>query len=168
MDSDRITIRTAGIPDIQAIQHVARESWPVAYGNIISKEQIEYMLDWMYSTASLTEQMTDARTEFVVAETLQGVVGFASYTTDVGGYSKLNKLYVLSTTKGRGYGAKLLVECMHRAQRKGASYMELQVNKANPSKQFYERMGFVIRQSYVMEIGQGYVMDDYIMQRSLD
>ena len=45
--------------------------------------------------------------------------------------------------------------------------MELNVNRFNPAKRFYERHGFQVVRDEVIAIGNGYVMDDHVMQRAL-
>ena len=51
-----ILIRPATLEDRAFIRSVSERTWPSTYGHIISQEQIDFMLDWMYSDASLAEQ----------------------------------------------------------------------------------------------------------------
>jgi len=157
---------TASSKDISVISAIAQESWPPAYGGIISEEQIEYMLQKMYSESALLQQIQEG-CEFLLCQTNNQIIGFASYSLLENENSKLHKLYLLSTEKGKGFGKLLLEEVMRRAKMRGARTMELQVNKKNPSKEFYHRVGFSIKAELVLDIGSGFVMDDYIMSIKL-
>jgi ribosomal protein S18 acetylase RimI-like enzyme len=165
--SDMLTIETATPAHIESIRLVAQEVWPKTYLSIIGQEQMDFMLEWMYSASSLQEQMNDAHTEFLVVKKGEQVFGFASYTLSEESKSKLNKLYVLSTAQGLGLGKLLLQEVEKRSAQRGASVLELQVNKYNEAKSFYEKYGFTVKEAFVFDIGHGYVMDDFVMHKSL-
>jgi diamine N-acetyltransferase len=162
-----IEISTATPDDIPHIQRIAHEVWPVAYTGIISQQQIDYMLDMMYSHTSLQQQMNEPETEFLIASVNGIKSGFAAYEQLNGHIFKLHKLYVLSTAQGAGLGKMLLEEVCSRAAAKGGHQLQLQVNKRNKAKQFYEAHGFAIDRELVLDIGGGFVMDDYVMKRML-
>jgi ribosomal protein S18 acetylase RimI-like enzyme len=165
--ADKFTVETARPEHIESIRAVAHEVWPKTYLSIIGQEQLDFMLEWMYSASSLQEQMNDPLTEFLIAGKEEQVFGFASYTVSPDGKSKLNKLYVLSTAQGLGLGVLLLQEVESRSAQRGASVLELQVNKYNEAKTFYEKHGFTVKEACVFDIGHGYVMDDFVMNKSL-
>ena len=160
-------IRIAGRNDIEIIRTIAFEVWPVAYKSIISKEQIDYMLGRMYSPESLLHQMQNEGCEFLIAEESGHAVGFSSSAEIEKTKFKLHKLYVLSTMHGKGYGALLLQEVCSRASKRGGISIELQVNKNNPAYKFYLRNGFYKDRELVLDIGNGFVMDDFILTKSL-
>jgi diamine N-acetyltransferase len=162
-----LTIRPAAAEDIPLIRSLALEIWPPTYLPIIGQDQIDYMLDLMYSEASLQEQLLNGK-PFVLVYDKENPVGFASYGLLSEGRFKLYKLYVLPGQQGRGTGRFVMDYILSDIRSKGANSLELQVNKANKAKQFYEKNGFRIREEMVLEIGNGYVMDDYIMELLLD
>ena len=164
---DEMEIRVANVDDIDLIRNIAFEVWPVAYSSIISKEQIDYMLDMMYSHESLLHQMQNEGCEFLIAEKDGSAVGFSSSAEIDGSKFKLHKLYVLSSMHGKGLGTILLDEVCKRAANRGGVSIELQVNKNNPAFHFYSRNGFSKDREMVFDIGKGFVMDDYILTRSL-
>jgi|JI9StandDraft_2_1071091.scaffolds.fasta_scaffold16168_4 ribosomal protein S18 acetylase RimI-like enzyme len=159
--------RTADILDIPAIRKVVEEVWPIAYGDIISHAQIDYMLKMMYSDESLLRQMTMEDCEFILAMENDQVLGFASYSEIEKGVYKLHKLYVYSTQQGKGTGKMLLDEVCRRVKESGGSSIELQVNKKNIAKRFYEKNGFTVKEEAVFDIGNGFVMDDYVMTKNV-
>lgn len=159
-------IRKADPNDIELIRSIAFEVWPKTYSDIISQSQIDYMLDLMYSHESLTRQMTEEGCVFLVAENF-GPKGFSSFSKNSEQVFKLNKLYVLSTEQGKGTGKDLLNEVIRFCDLQGGESLELQVNKNNKAVQFYLKQGFEIDRELVLDIGGGFVMDDYIMKKEL-
>lgn len=156
-------IREANIADLATIRNIAADTWPLAYGHIISAEQIAYMLDMMYSDASLQEQMEKGH-RFYLAIQQKQPIGFASVSNEGINGSKLNKLYILPNVQKTGAGKALLQQAIDFARQQGARRLFLQVNKHNNAKNFYEKMGFSICEEIILDIGNGYFMDDYIME----
>lgn len=161
-----LTIRPASLPDIPAIRFIAHNTWPVAYGQLLSKEQLDYMLDLMYSERSLEEQMNKNH-QFYLAELDGEAQGFASVSHEGDNRYKLHKLYILPGTQKTGAGKALLQQTITFAREKNGVQLFLQVKKDNPSKGFYEKQGFAIIDEIKLDIGNGYFMDDYIMALQL-
>jgi GNAT superfamily N-acetyltransferase len=171
---NQLTIRTATLSDRALIRSISERTWPSTYGHIISQEQIDFMLDWMYSDASLEKQMNTG-CEFYIANLNGDDVGFCSVspeeeenssTEKVKGVKshKLNKLYVLPLSQGTGAGKALLNECIEVAKAAGSSSLFLQVNKQNSAYNFYFKHGFIKEAEFKFDIGNGFYMDDYVMR----
>jgi ribosomal protein S18 acetylase RimI-like enzyme len=163
-----LTIKIATDSDIQTIRTLAHAIWPVSYRDMISAEQISYMLQMMYSEDSLKRQMHDESCTFLIAEQDHTPLGFASYAAVGDGRFKLHKLYVLPAKQGSGVGKRLLHEVLQMVVHAGGSSIELQVNKHNKAKDFYRAMGFAVERELVLDIGGGFVMDDYVMTKKLN
>jgi ribosomal protein S18 acetylase RimI-like enzyme len=161
--NNKLLIRKAEATDIPAIRRIAQATWPSAYGNIISEAQLNYMLGMMYSEHSLQEQMNNGH-QFFIAELDGKSFGFASVSAEGDGNYKLNKLYVTPLTQKTGAGKALLDEVIAYAKQNGATKLFLQVNRNNNAKGFYEKHGFRIAREMDLEIGNGYFMNDYIME----
>lgn len=164
---DKFRIRTASTNDIELIQDIAARVWPQTYGTIISLEQINYMLDMMYSKESLRRQMVENNCEFLIVETTEYSFGFASFSPLNKEVFRLNKLYVDVAAQGLGLGLMLLKEVEKRSKEKGGETLELNVNKFNRAKTFYEKNGFTIYREEILDIGNGFVMDDFVMRKTL-
>ena len=162
-------IRKAQRHELNILEKLARAIWPSTYSDIISAAQIEFMLDWMYSTKTLLQQQEEGH-EFYIIETAgidSGFMALEWVKVEKSTKIKINKLYVLPSLHGQGAGRQLIDKAIERAKATNASQLYLQVNKANKAKDFYLRMGFQIDQEAVFDIGNGFVMDDYIMTRAL-
>jgi N-acetylglutamate synthase-like GNAT family acetyltransferase len=159
-------IRVATTNDISIIQKISAAVWPKTYGDIISQQQITYMLQQFYSTESLVTQFNNGCVFLIAENNQQNALGFASYQIINNNIFKLHKLYVVQ--QGLGIG-KLLVNTIVTAMRiKTANILQLQVNKYNTAaQQFYKKLNFTIKESAVFEIGEGFIMDDFIMELDL-
>ncbi len=156
-----IEIRKAALEDIDIIRQLVFQIYPAAYKDILSPEQVTYMLDLFYSVSSLEKQFTQHT--FLVALAGDTPVGFASYSSVGAGNYKLHKLYVSSELQGKGVGTELIRFIMKNIQ--GAVAFELNVNRFNKARFFYEKLGFVVIREEDIEIGNGYWMNDFVMQR---
>lgn len=160
-------IRKAAKSDISAISELAEKIWWPSYRNIISDEQISFMLNDMYSAESLKEQMNSG-IEFLIVEKENLPVAFAGYslTNAENQVYKLHKLYVLPTEQGRGTGRKLIEQVSSLATAKGGKILELNVNRGNPAHHFYSKIGFDIYQTVDINYHH-FVLNDYVMRKKL-
>ncbi|MGL2967358.1 GNAT family N-acetyltransferase [Flavobacterium sp. XGLA_31] len=151
-----------------AVRKIAQEVWPVAYGAILSKAQLEYMMEMMYSITSLQQQAANQK-HFILAQEEEEVLGFASYELNCEGTvkTKIHKLYVLTTTQGKGIGKMLMDYIEKEARLQHQEALFLNVNKYNKAQDFYRKIGFTIAYEEVINIGQGYVMDDFVMEKPI-
>lgn len=163
-----MTISVATKEQLIEVHKLSHKIWHIAYKEVITTAQIEYMLKMMYSLESLQNQMENGHI-FLLAKEKNEFVGYASYEINNGNSNKakLHKLYVLPEIQGKGFG-KLLVEYIVKqvANSKNTALF-LNVNKKNKAKFFYEKQGFSITEEIVLNIGNGYVMDDYIMEKQV-
>lgn len=161
-----LAIRSASIDDIPIIQSLSRSIWNKVYPSIISQEQIEFMLNMMYSNEALTRQLEIDKHTFVIIYLDETPVGFASFSPKALNENKrfkLHKLYVEPAYHGKGLGKQLLLYIANQILQQGGREIELNVNKRNPAIQFYKHFHFEVENEVVLDIGNGYVMDDYIM-----
>jgi diamine N-acetyltransferase len=160
-------IRRAFAEDIPAIRQVADVTWPVTYGDILSSLQIDYMLTHMYSTEKLNEQLNGAGHCFFVAEEEQKVIGFVAVQLNFPSEKtiKLHKIYLLPDQQGKQLGRKLIDFVVRLAKTESQSFISLNVNRYNKARSFYEKMGFAIVSEEDIDIGNGYLMEDYVMER---
>jgi len=163
------TIVSGDAGRVAEIASIARRTWPSAYGEILVPGQIEYMLGMMYSHDALREQMSSKQHRFLIAESVAEArgasVGFTSFQLDFPqpGITKIHKLYVLPEAQHLGAG-KRLVGHIREAVIATQQALTLNVNKNNRARAFYARLGFQVVGEEVIDIGNGYLMDDVIMQ----
>lgn len=164
-----IEIIEANLEQLDIVQDIAQKTWPIAYKDVISSAQIEYMLEMMYSKSALKEQMEIKKHHFILAKKENEVLGFASYEFNCNsvGKTKLHKLYVLPETQSCGIGVKLVNFLSEKAKENHQSTIFLNVNKYNPAQNFYKKIGFVIAYEEVIDIGNNFIMDDFVMEKEM-
>jgi GNAT superfamily N-acetyltransferase len=155
--------------DAERIAALAREIWLAHYPDIIGIEQIEYMLQQRYDPSLIRAELK--RDDLWWDELRLGdeIVGFSSYfLTGEPGEMKLDKLYVREDCQRRGYGGRLIGRVVAVARAQGCSRLVLAVNRNNSNAVVaYGKYGFEIRSTAVKDIGGGFVMDDYIMEKAV-
>jgi ribosomal protein S18 acetylase RimI-like enzyme len=149
---------------LEEIRELAHRIWPSAFRGILTSAQISYMLQWMYSLASLQEQVASGH-RFLLANENGPFIGYASYQiNDQAGTARLHKIYVLPSAQGRGAGTLLLQEVIRRSGAAKQSSLRLNVNRLNNAVCFYKDHGFRIIGEEDNDIGNGYFMNDYVME----
>jgi GNAT superfamily N-acetyltransferase len=163
-----VIILPVGNEHLMDIAALAQVVWRAHYPGIISLEQIEYMLARMYAIPTMENELAGGicYDRLILGEEL---VGFASYGPAAANEIKLHKLYVHPQRQRRGFGTLLLEHVCAETSRLGFSRMILSVNKANTKAiAAYQKNGFVIREAAVVDIGGGFVMDDFVMERGIN
>jgi diamine N-acetyltransferase len=164
-----IRIELAEEKEYAVIQAIAHETWYPTFGEILSREQIKYMLDMMYSIQSITEQVSKKGHVFLLAKEGEDSLGYASYQFDYQGTNKtkLHKIYILPTAQGKGVGKLLMNEVVKIAKLHGSSVLSLNVNRNNKAVDFYEKIGFEKAGTEDIDIGNGFLMEDFIMEKKI-
>ena len=159
-------IRPATVDDIPAIREMAEVVFRKTYRDILSPEQMEYMMDMMYSERSLVHQMTTERQKFFI-DPGRGYVSFRSDGMTEEGQDRfhLEKLYVMPDARNTGLGKKLFrMVCDYVIKiSTGHPRLELNVNRYSSAVSFYEHLGMRRDRSGDFPIGRGFFMNDYIM-----
>lgn len=164
---DGIYIAHATPEQIPIIQEIAGICYPVAYKGIHSDEQNLYMMQQMYSTTTLQTQMLGGHTHYLLLY-IDGIPsGYCAYKPHPTEPSTiyLDKLYILPSIKGKGYGRLLVEQVMEQAARlypQGYT-IRLDVNRSNSARAFYEHLGFRVIRSWDAPIGHGYFMNAFEM-----
>lgn len=173
-------IREATLNDIPVIQEIAGITFPLTYKDIITPEQNDYMMNMMYSTESLRNQMTKERHTYLICYIDGKPVGYVSVqplTDEEKDESEkdsdvfdLQKIYVLPEYQKHHVGRFLFENAVAWVRRNHPSrcILELHVNRYNKAQHFYEHMGMHRLRQGDYDIGNGYYMNDYIMGMTLE
>lgn len=164
-----LQIRPATYDDIPLIRKNADEVFRKTYSEILTPEQMEYMIDWMYSEDSLRSQIGTPGKAFFLAEDGEYFGGYVSVevqgkTDDGTPLYHLQKIYVMPQFQGTGLGKQLFEHVMAYLHTVGGTpfRVELNVNRNNKAIGFYERMGMFRDREGDFPIGHGFYMNDYI------
>lgn len=161
-------IQEAGVGDLNTIRQIAYSTWPVAYGQILSTAQLNYMLETLFCDEKLLKDMSEGGQKFIILKDGQLALGFAAYGPHLKEKDaiKLHKIYMLPGSQGLGLGKVLLEAVIQDAAKSGFERLVLNVNRHNKAKLFYEKMGFRVLREEDIPIGP-YWMNDYVMTLSL-
>ena len=174
MLTPNVTLASLEMPDFPVLRQLAATIWRQHYQGIVSAAQVEYMLTGRLSDEALLEQACAADRWLEILRVSDVPVGYCACEladADSDGERaamKLGQLYVLESHRGRGFGRYMLDHVADRARTLGRGVLFLQVNKRNTDAiRFYEATGFRIAREAVFDIGSGFVMDDYVMEKRL-
>lgn len=160
-------IRAIDSSEVHKVQDLAYRIWPNTFGEILSVEQIDYMLNWMYSEETLKRQLAEGHHFFLYEE--NGIaLGFMGIELFPDKRLKIHKLYVLPETQGKGIGKQFIEFVKTWATTHEASAIFLNVNRFNKAVEFYKHIGMTIIKTEDIDIGKGYLMEDYVMELSID
>ncbi len=163
------TLRELTEDDIEPLIQVGTRIWGSHYVPILGEAQVEYMVGMRFAPAYLRRYIGATDRWLDVLKFGGEIVGYCSYAvTATPAELKLEQLYLLPELHGHGLGGLMLRHVTGRAQGLGCRIMMLQVNKHNTgSVGLYKKMGFSVREEAVFDIGHGFVMDDYLMEKQL-
>ncbi len=150
---------------IPIIIDLTKKIWPIAYGEILSKAQLDYMIDKFYNETALRELIQKGHVFYLAQDDKDKYVGFVSYEINSEpNKTKIHKIYVLLETQGTGLGRQFFELVKDKAIENNQNAIFLNVNKYNNAIHFYYKLGFIKIKDEVIDIGNGYVMDDYVME----
>lgn len=151
---------------ISLVREIAEITWPVAFGEILSKEQLAYMMEMMYSKDTLKNQLLSGH-EFYLYYEKEQAVGFMGLEKNYQSKRqlKIHKLYILPQHQGKKIGEKFILFAETRAKELNHEKLTLNVNRFNKALYFYEKLGFQNVQTIDIEIGNGYLMEDFVLEK---
>ena len=165
---DQITISRLAESDIDMLIPLAYRIWHAYYPDIITVAQIDYMLERGYTRQVIREEIDNQGVTWLAIKSGEEMIGFAALGPYAPGTMKLHKLYLLPEYHGTGIGARALAEVEQIARDSAAAALVLNVNRHNTKAiRAYERAGWQVAETVVVDIGNGFVMDDFVMTKQL-
>jgi GNAT superfamily N-acetyltransferase len=155
------------VPQFDVVAGLAHEIWYEYYVPLIGRAQVDYMVAKFQSSEAMQKQLRDGYEYFMTERDGQPIGYCAVQPQTADGSLFLSKLYLLRDARGGGTGRVCMEFIEQLARRRGLKLLWLTVNKGNPAVNAYERLGFRIAANLVMDIGGGFVMDDYRMEKAL-
>jgi ribosomal protein S18 acetylase RimI-like enzyme len=163
-----IDIIAATPHDLPLIRKLAEQIFHITYLPLQPKDKVDYLFDLMYSPTSLAKQMSEGQ-KFIIAKEETEHLGFASYEINCKkpSVTKIHKLYVLANAQGKGVGKKLVDAIAGIATQSNNQVLSLNVYRQNPVIDFYEKLGFKKVNDVDIDVGNGFTMNDFVMEKRL-
>lgn len=154
------------LADIQLLVPLAKEIWTEYYTPIIGAKQVHYMLTTFQSQETILSDLAKGK-QYYLVESGQLIIGYIGYELQ-DKQLFLSKLYLKKSDRGKGAGRLILEDLKEIAQTNKKEHIVLAVNKNNyASIAAYQASGFQLMKEQCVNIGAGYVMDDYVFRYSL-
>lgn len=156
--------------DIKLTEHIADVTWHEHYEKIIDKKQIDYMIDKFQTADAIRSQIKSQGYRYFLVKVNDINIGYLGVVEEPEDNRLfLSKIYLLKEYRGMGYGTGIFEYAEKMAAGKGYNIMWLTVNRNNSSSvAVYEKKGFIKVRTQVADIGNGFVMDDYIMEKKVE
>jgi len=153
---------------IEQLARLAKSIWEQHFTPIIGDEQVDYMLTHFQSAEAIRQQIRDGALYFV-AHTEQGQQSYMAVIPSVEkGKAMLSKLYVEHSARGTGIGKALLTHAEKVTRDLRLNALWLTVNRFNDDTiAWYKRQGFSVVDEQKKDIGNGFFMDDLIMEKTV-
>lgn len=165
---DLITFTALQPEDIDELLPLAHRIWHAHYPGIITVAQIDYMLPRSYTREIILGEIDQQGISWIVIRNGKTMIGFIAVGPHGDNIMKLHKLYLLPEFHGQGIGSAALAEVERVAHMHNTTKLVLNVNKHNPKAiSAYQRAGWQVAEEIIVDIGNGYVMNDYIMEKPL-
>lgn len=163
-----LEVKQLNSDNIEIVNSLAHQIWPHAFDTILTKDQMQYMLDWMYNVNTLKEQIQTGHLYYIIKENNvpKGFLGVEANFPDAG-ILRIHKLYVLTDRQGKGLGRALVNQAIDIAFDLDMHTLHLNVNRFNKAAEFYKYIGFEVIREEDIDIGKGYLMEDFIMELKL-
>ncbi len=160
------SISRVHIKEANIIHDLGHACYYATYSAILPHEQVEFMLGRNYSVEALQEAMSNGQDFFLLSGQDQEPLGFIALQDEGTSILRIEKLYLLRAAQGRGFGKKMIDFAVDQAIQRNKSMLELNVNRKNTAYHFYLKQGFEVKEEEDIPYF-GYVLDDYVMQRSV-
>ena len=168
----------------KALAQMAGEIWREYWPALIGEAQTEYMVANFQSLEALERDMAEhgyeywfvrAADELTAAELAEGREPAFRTVGYTGGHVEpetnrffISKIYLLAAERGKHFASRVIEFYDRLCADRGLTAMYLTVNKHNDlGIRAYQGKGFVTIDAVETDIGEGYVMDDYIMERAV-
>ncbi len=164
-----ITTRLLCREELHLVRQVADEVWPLTFREILSEEQIVYMMEMMYASEVMEREYAEG-IRFNGVFDGERAVGYYIWGAckEEAGVAKLHKCYLLTEYQGKGIGSRMLTEAKEQAAKAGFSILRLNVNRHNEkAMRAYFRNGFKAVEMVDKPIGNGFFMNDFVMEAML-
>lgn len=163
-----MTIPVITDEQIEITAALAKKIWNQHYVAIIGQDQVDYMVDKFQSEAAFAKQIDEGYLYFLIQHE-ENFCGYLALVVDEAAEKlMISKIYVDADFRGLGLGKQLMDFAIERGKEKHLKTLWLTVNKYNTNSiEWYKHLGFNVKEAIQIDIGNGFIMDDYLMEKPI-
>jgi RimJ/RimL family protein N-acetyltransferase len=151
--------------DFKTISVLAKNIWTEHYTPIIGLDQVNYMLEKFQSEIAIQNQINIDSYKYYLIINENTAIGYLSIKNNDDALF-LSKIYIDKSCRGKGFGKIAINFIEEKAKDLNCQKIYLTVNKYNMNSiMAYQKIGFIKTEELVIDIGNGYVMDDFRMEK---
>lgn len=151
--------------DFKTISDLAKSIWTEHYTPIIGLDQVNYMLEKFQSEIAIQNQINIDNYKYYLIIDENTAIGYLSIKNNDDALF-LSKIYIDKSCRGKGLGKIAINFIEEQAKDLNCQTIYLTVNKYNiNSIVAYQKIGFIKTEELVVDIGNGYIMDDFRMEK---
>lgn len=156
--------------EINNLAVMADNIWHEYFISIITEEQIDYMIDKFQSVPAIMGQINNKGYEYYFLKENGEILGYTGICEEKEENKLfLSKLYLKKEKRGKGYASKAFQVLKQLCKERGIQAIWLTVNRFNEHTiEVYKAKGFEILRTEAADIGNGFIMDDYIMELKIN
>ena len=153
--------------EIKTLAGLAHSIWHEYFPAILTEEQIDYMVERFQSVSAMTQQIREQGYQYYFLAAEGQPAGYCGICPD-GSKLFLSKLYLKKEHRGKGYASQAFAFLEEFCEKNGYEAIWLTVNRFNEATiAAYKKKGFTIVGEQKADIGHGFIMDDYVMEKAL-
>lgn len=156
--------------EIKEVSRIAEKVWHSTYDNLLPKGQPEYMIEKFQSEKAITSQMSDEGYEYYLIYFDNTACGFFALVPEREAKTEMliSKIYIDNDFAGKGLARFAFDFIIENARQRGFEKLWLTVNINNTHAiSVYEHIGFEKVRAVKTDIGNGYIMDDFILEMKM-
>ncbi|MGK0298051.1 MAG: RimJ/RimL family protein N-acetyltransferase [Gammaproteobacteria bacterium] len=161
-------VTVQSLNEINELANIARTIWNEYFPSLIGQKQVDYMLEKFQSIDAIGAQIADGYLYFLITEedNVIGYIGIVSKTNTQ--TMQISKFYILREWRNKGCAKEIIIKISTLAMSIDCNKFYLTVNKYNSSSiAAYQKLGFIIIGELVINIGNGFIMDDFEMEKKI-
>lgn len=168
MLSFKLKVQQAGQHHAAIINDIATNTWPEAFKDFMSQEQIQHGLNLFFNPSVIKKNWRSGQ-EYLIGKNRSFFLGFLTLEYDYNGTNaiKIHTTYVIPDSHKLGCGSAMLKAAEEIAKNRGTKELVLNVNKKNPAVNFFKNRGFEVVGEELVDWGDGFTSDEYVMRKTL-
>lgn len=160
-------LNKCSIADLELLQKLSIETFASTYQHLNTKENFEKYINASFNKLQLSKELEDSNIEFYFLQKENKTIGYLKLNEGIAQTEKMpthcyevERIYLLKTHQGKGYGRALIEKAIEVASSKNKKELWLGVWEKNQGAiEFYKKMGFFEFDTHIFKLGDEEQLD---------